>query len=154
MIAGLAMAAASLQASPLCPLLFLQERVLPEHSPIQWTKTAAEWAAAAVEFMGITVILLLAIYALGVALVQLLRRYDGNEIYHDARHRLARGVLLGLELLVAADIIHTVAIDLNITSVGLLALIVLIRTFLSFTIEVEMTGSWPWQRGEHEKPTV
>lgn len=58
---------------------------------------------------------------------------------------LGRGILFGLEFLVAADIIHTVAVELTFTTVGGLAIIVLIRTFLSFTLEVELTGHWPWQ---------
>jgi uncharacterized membrane protein len=53
--------------------------------------------------------------------------------------------------LVAADIIHTVAVELNFNTVGVLALVVLIRTFLSFTLEVELTGHWPWQqKGEND----
>jgi uncharacterized membrane protein len=62
------------------------------------------------------------------------------------RGRLGRGILLGLDFLVAADIIHTVAVDLNFQTVGVLPVIVLIRTFLSFTLDVELTGRWPWQR--------
>jgi uncharacterized membrane protein len=64
------------------------------------------------------------------------------------RQRLGRGILLGLEFLVAADIIHTVAVELSFETVGVLALIVLIRTFLSFTLDVELTGRWPWQEKE------
>lgn len=59
--------------------------------------------------------------------------------------RLARGILLGLEFLIAADIVHTVVVDLNFATVGVLAAIVLIRTFLSMTLELEATGRWPWQ---------
>ena len=58
---------------------------------------------------------------------------------------MGRGILLGLEFLVAADIIHTVAVELTFTTVGVLAVIVLIRTFLSFTLDLELTGRWPWQ---------
>ncbi len=57
-----------------------------------------------------------------------------------------RGILLGLELLVAGDIIRTVAIAPTFSSVGVLAVIVVIRTFLSFSLEVELTGHWPWQQ--------
>ena len=67
-------------------------------------------------------------------------------IFHQFRQRLGRGILLGLEFLVAADIIHTVAVELTLKTVGVLAIIVLIRTFLSFTLEVELTGRWPWQK--------
>jgi hypothetical protein len=59
---------------------------------------------------------------------------------------IGRGILLGLELLVGADIIATITAPLTIMSVGLLAGIVLIRTFLSFSLETEIEGCWPWQR--------
>ena len=61
------------------------------------------------------------------------------------RQRLGQTILLGLELLVAGDIIRTVATQPTFSSVGILAIIVLIRTFLSFSLEVELTGRWPWQ---------
>ena len=57
-------------------------------------------------------------------------------------------ILLGLELLVAADIVRTVAVTPTLESVVVLAIIVLVRTFLSFSLEVELTGRWPWQRSE------
>ena len=59
---------------------------------------------------------------------------------------IGRGILLGLELLVGADIISTIAAPLTFESVGLLAAIVGIRTFLSFSLETEIEGCWPWQR--------
>jgi uncharacterized membrane protein len=65
--------------------------------------------------------------------------------YRDARHRIGRAILLGLEVLVAGDIIRTVAVSPTFTSVGVLAVIVVIRTFLSFTLEMEVSGKWPWQ---------
>ena len=64
------------------------------------------------------------------------------------RANLGMAILLGLELLVAADIIDTIALPLTLESVGLLAGIVLIRTFLSWSLEVEIEGRWPWQQGE------
>ena len=57
-----------------------------------------------------------------------------------------RSILLGLEFLVAADIIRTVAVSPTLPGVGVLAIIVLIRAFLSFTLELEIDGRWPWQR--------
>jgi uncharacterized membrane protein len=68
------------------------------------------------------------------------------------RSNLGRSILLGLEFLVAADIINTVAVEPTIQSLLVLAGIVLIRTFLSFSLEVEIEGRWPWQRGE--KPSA
>ena len=67
------------------------------------------------------------------------------------RRRLGQAILLGLELLVAADIIRTVAISPTFESVGVLAIIVLIRTFLSMTLELEIDGRWPWQQKQGEQ---
>ena len=66
--------------------------------------------------------------------------------YRTFRQNLGRGILLGLEFLVAADIIRTVAVEPTLQSVLVLGLIVLIRTFLSIALEVEVDGRWPWQR--------
>jgi uncharacterized membrane protein len=68
-------------------------------------------------------------------------------VYRRFRQDVGRAILLGLELLVAADIIRTVAIRPTLESVGVLAGIVLVRTFLSFSLDVELTGVWPWRRG-------
>lgn len=70
--------------------------------------------------------------------------------YREYRQHLGRAILLGLEFLVAGDIINTVAVDPTFRSVGVLAGIVAIRTFLSFSLEVEIDGRWPWARSETE----
>ena len=66
--------------------------------------------------------------------------------YDVMRRYFGRSILLGLEILVAADLIRTVAVDPTWQNVAVLGLIVLIRTFLSFSLEVEMDGVWPWRR--------
>lgn len=71
------------------------------------------------------------------------------DTYSRFRRFLGRSILLGLELLVAADIIRTVAITPTLATVGVLAAIVVIRTFLSWTLELEITGRWPWQKSDH-----
>jgi uncharacterized membrane protein len=81
----------------------------------------------------------------GAAAVRLGRR--GTHIYRRFREQLGRTILLGLELLVVGDIVRTVATEPSLMSVGILAVIVLIRTFLSFSLQVELTGRWPWQSG-------
>jgi uncharacterized membrane protein len=68
------------------------------------------------------------------------------------RSAVGRGILLGLEFLVAADIINTVAMDPTLESLAVLAGIVVIRTFLSFSLEVEIEGRWPWQRHRAGEP--
>jgi uncharacterized membrane protein len=112
------------------------------------TTTLAELGSSILELFGIVAIFALAIYSIIRALIDILRRKNGVDIYHKYRHVLARGILFGLELLVAADIIRTVALDLSFNSIGVLALIILIRTFLSVTLNVEASGKWPWQENE------
>lgn len=73
-------------------------------------------------------------------------RRNVPDVYRHYRQQLGRSILLGLELLVAADIIRTVAVTPTASSVAVLAGIVLIRTFLSFSLELEITGRWPWQK--------
>jgi uncharacterized membrane protein len=69
-----------------------------------------------------------------------------STVYLRLRQQLGRTILLGLELLVAGDIVRTVAASPSLTSVAILAAIVFIRTFLSFSLEAETTGRWPWQK--------
>lgn len=107
----------------------------------------AEWAGAIIEALGIGIIMVVAIYALMVLIIALIKRDHIKQAFQRARGSLGQGILLGLEFLVAADIIHTVAVELTWDTVGVLAVVVLIRTFLSFTIDLELTGRWPWQDG-------
>ncbi len=68
-----------------------------------------------------------------------------NDAYRMLRQGIGRALLLALELLVAADIIDTVAVEPSLENLGRLGLLVVIRTFLSFSLEVEIDGRWPWQ---------
>jgi uncharacterized membrane protein len=68
------------------------------------------------------------------------------KIYDTYKIRVGRSLLLGLEVLVAADIVKTIAIELTFTSLGLLAGLVIVRTFLSWTLVLEIEGRWPWRR--------
>ena len=97
-----------------------------------------------IDAAGVVVIVTGAAIAFVASVVRLSRRE--SDVYRRFRQQLGRAILLGLELLVAADIIRTVAASPNLTSVAILAGIVLIRTFLSFSLEVETTGRWPWQK--------
>ncbi len=108
--------------------------------------TVAQWSIFTLELLGIGIIMLFSLYATFYSLNLLVKKGASEELFHSYRLQLARGILLGLEFLVAADIIKTVAVELTFSSVGMLAVIVLIRTFLSFAIEMEMTGCRPWQK--------
>ena len=108
-------------------------------------ETIIHWTTAALELAGIFVMAAGTLLASLVALARATRGGAGSHLYEWYRQTLARAILLGLEFLVAADIINTVAVDPSFRSVGVLGLIVLVRTFLSFTLELEITGRWPWQ---------
>lgn len=99
----------------------------------------------AFEVVGVAVLIVGALVALLRSAVALVRRQPATSLYSPLRHGLARAILLGLEFLVAADIIRSVALEPTFESVGVLGLIVLVRTFLSWSLEVEITGEWPWQ---------
>ena len=99
---------------------------------------------------GVVVIVAGAVMAFVITAVRLSRRE--SNVYGRFRQQLGQALLLGLELLVAADIVRTVAASPSLTSVAILAAIVLIRTFLSFSLEVETTGRWPWQKREIAAP--
>jgi uncharacterized membrane protein len=100
----------------------------------------------AIDAAGVAVIVSGGAIAFATAALRRSRRETG--VYQRFRQQLGQTILLGLEFLVAGDIVRTVAASPNLTSVAILAAIVLIRTFLSFSLEVEITGRWPWQKGE------
>jgi uncharacterized membrane protein len=102
-----------------------------------------------VDALGVAVIVVGVLAATGATALRLRRREPAYQAY---RRQIGRSILLGLEFLVAADIIRTVAVDPSFTSVGVLAVIVLIRTFLSFSLELEISGRWPWQKPDAPPP--
>jgi uncharacterized membrane protein len=118
----------------------------------EYFESFAQWCAVIIEAIGVGVIVLVTLIAIAHGAVILLKHQSGRQATRGIRQQLGRGILLGLEFLVAGDIIYTVAVDLTIRNVGVLAIIVLIRTFLSFTLEVEITGKWPWQQSEGRVP--
>lgn len=102
--------------------------------------------ATGLEFFGVGVILLGVAFATTGYVRDLLTAGAGKAAYERYRANLGRGILLGLEILIGADIIATIISPLTWESVGLLGLIVLIRTFLSFSLEAEIDGQWPWTK--------
>ncbi|MFD2236687.1 DUF1622 domain-containing protein [Aureimonas populi] len=76
---------------------------------------------------------------------------DRKAAFRAYRANIGRAILLGLEFLVAADIIKTVAMEPTLESVGILAAVVVVRTFLSFALQVEIDGRWPWQQGRESR---
>jgi uncharacterized membrane protein len=97
-----------------------------------------------IDAAGVAAIVIGALVASAVAAARLVR--GRRPVYGPYRRSLGRAILLGLEFLVAADIIRTIAVAPTLESLAVLAGIVLIRTFLSFSLELEITGRWPWQK--------
>lgn len=110
---------------------------------------AIEWCAVGIELLAV------AVMVIGVIVVMLTRGTVGR-LFHPGeqalgenyKQRLGNTLLLGLELLVAADVIRTVALEPTLVNVAVLGLLVFVRTFLSWSLVVEMEGRWPWQ-GHH-----
>jgi uncharacterized membrane protein len=94
---------------------------------------------------GVAIVVLGLALASAIFISHALRRGEFDQVYRAYRQGLGRAILLGLEFLVAADIIRTVAVSPTFQSAGVLALIILIRTFLSVALQVEIDGHWPWQ---------
>lgn len=111
----------------------------------EWFESALHHIALAAEVAGVAVIVLGAAVAVADGLRQLASGSHRRPDYRRFRSTLARGILLGLEFLVAADIIGTVAVEPTLENLYVLGLIVLIRTFLSISLELEIEGRWPWQ---------
>jgi uncharacterized membrane protein len=118
---------------------------------METVSSAIELAALAIEVAAIAIILI----ALGhgtFCFVMRIREQSGNA-YDRYKGQIGKGLLLGLEFLVAADIIRTVALKPTLQSVMVLALLVVVRTFLSWSIVVEIEGRWPWHgSGRREQP--
>ena len=110
------------------------------------TRVIADWSSTVLEMISIGIITSIGIYTLFYALFLMVRKVEPTDIFRQVRQTLGRGILLGLEFLIAADIIRTVAAELTFETLGSLAIVILIRTFLSFSLDVELTGTWPWQK--------
>jgi uncharacterized membrane protein len=104
-----------------------------------------ETTGRAVDVAGVVVIVVGSFMSSARYGIRFVRRDNPPVAYVEARRNIGRSILFGLELLVAGDIIRSVAVAPTFTSVGVLAVIVVIRSFLSFTLELEITGRWPWQ---------
>ena len=111
-------------------------------------ETILEWielAALAIEIIAVAIIIGAIFYSLGHFLFRSVIQPGHEDQYQLLKVRLGKALLLGLEILVAADIIRTVALEATLESVAVLGLLVLSRTFLSWALIVEIEGRWPWQ---------
>ena len=107
-------------------------------------KIIIDYVTSAIEFAGVAVIVIGLMYATYAFLRGSIKK--DHEAFACYRTNLGKSILLGLELLVAADIVDTVAVKPTMESVLILGMIVIIRTFLSFSLEIELEGKLPWRR--------
>jgi uncharacterized membrane protein len=107
----------------------------------------AEIAATIIESLGVLAISL-GVAVAAAATVQARLGDPAGNAYEVFRRRMSRWLLLGLELLIAADVITTVTLEIDLASVAALGVLVIIRTFLAWSITMEDEGRWPWQRAQ------
>ena len=125
----------------------------PSGHMIEVIHQAIELGALGIEMLAVAVIVaavvILAVTRGTVRYLFKLNQQGAPEVY---RHQLGKALLLGLELLVAADVVRTVALAPTLNSVAVLGLLVLVRTFLGWSLAVEVEGRWPWQ-GKGDAPS-
>jgi uncharacterized membrane protein len=113
-----------------------------EATPLtQWV----EYAATGIELLAVVIIVAVIFVATVLYLLRILTARADSRTYKNYRHSVARALLLGLEILVAADVIRTVALEPTLQNVLILGLLVLIRTFLGWSLVVEIEERWPWR---------
>jgi uncharacterized membrane protein len=105
-----------------------------------------EWVAVGIELLAVAVIGgAVLILALNRGTVRYLFKLGKPGAYESYKHLLGKALLLGLELLVAADVVRTIALEPTVNNLAVLAMLVVIRTFLGWALSVEVEGKWPWQ---------
>jgi uncharacterized membrane protein len=104
-----------------------------------------KWVALGIEFIAIGIIVVGALTTTVIFIVRVLKEGALEDCYRRFRSDFGKAILLGLEFLIASDIVGTVAVGPTFTDLGVLGVLVIIRTFLSFSLELEITGRWPWQ---------
>ena len=107
-------------------------------------RSLIEFAAQGMEALAVAIIVIAIVHGSIRFLIGITHRCD--DAYERYKTHLGKGLLLGLEFLVAADVVRTVVLDPTLQNVMILGLLVVIRTFLSWSLVVEIEGRWPWRR--------
>jgi len=111
-------------------------------TPMEWI----EVASLVIELLAVVIILGSVFYSTARFCYYLVtKKQNGEDNYRQYKHSLGKSLLLGLEILVAADVVRTVALEPTLQNVAALGLLVVVRTFLSWSTVVEIEGRWPWQ---------
>jgi uncharacterized membrane protein len=109
-------------------------------------KDVVDFISKVIDAAGVAVIVAGLLLATCVFVLAQRDRAGRGTAYRAYRQQVGKAILLGLEFLIAADIIRTVAVSPSFRGVGVLAVVVAVRTFLSFTLDLELEGRWPWQQ--------
>lgn len=118
---------------------------MPHAEETEGVLRLVEYAAMGIELLAVAIIVAVIFVGTIVYVTKIAARQADRSTYTDYRHRVGRALLLGLEILVAADIIRTVVLQPTASNVVVLGLLVLIRTFLSWSLVLEIEDRWPWQ---------
>jgi uncharacterized membrane protein len=126
---------------------------MPNEHVVEYIRAAMEWASLGIEILGVLVIVagVLRIMVTSGA-VRFLFKLDERGAYREYKRQMGRSLMLGLDFLVAGDIVKTVALEPTLVNLSVLALLVVVRTFLSWSLVLEIDGHWPWQLREVEAP--
>ena len=109
-------------------------------------RAVIEWAALGIEVLAVAIIVASVIrVAVSRGTVRFLFHLDTPGAFETYKHQLAKPLLLALDFLVAGDVVRTIALEPTLNNVAVLGLLVVIRTFLSWSITVELEGHWPWR---------
>ncbi len=130
---------------------------MDEHQTAGVAMALLEWieiAALGLELLAVALIIIVALASTAIFARGFITERRPIEVYKRYKMQLGRGLLLGLEMLVAADVVRTVALELTLGSVTVLGILVLIRTFLSWSLTVEIEHRWPWQISTHDGDTT
>lgn len=120
-----------------------------EVGDFELAREVSEW----IELLGVAAIVI-AVIAAFVAAIRAVLDDSASDWHEVFKWHLARGMLIGLDLLIAADIIRTVTLQPTLENVSVLGLIVLVRTFLAWSLVLETENRWPWQRPPKDRPTA
>jgi uncharacterized membrane protein len=128
---------------------------MPGSDVVAAIRTVIEWSALIIEILGASIIIAGVLrVAITRGTVRYLFQLDRPGAYERYKHQMGRSLLLGLEFLVAGDVVRTVALEPTLNNVEVLGLLVLIRTFLGWSLAVEIEGRWPWQGRRDERIAV
>jgi uncharacterized membrane protein len=119
---------------------------MPNEHLVESIRAAIEWAALGIEILGAVVIVagvLRVMITRGA--VRFLFKLEERGAYREYKRQMGRSLMLGLDFLVAGDVVKTVALEPTLVNLAVLGLLVVVRTFLSWSLVVEIEGHWPWQ---------